>query len=268
MTDSAGNTYTRYPIGDRNKDFIRPDAIIIGANEHGVEGDPPEPAIICARMAKDLCECKQTDNPFLNLLKNDYMVVLCPVINPYGFTHGPYTNANDVNIDRNFDTPGWHNDTAAIGGSGDYGGSENETQYFMNTVSEVKPLVATANHCLGSGLDSATGEAANASVTAWMFGENKKEYASPLLDMAETMYSNYNLIFQELSATSEASPESYAKTRSYITHEGITGGAIEMQSREGFVLEGKGNLHTARILEADYTLLLQFLHMLIKVALD
>lgn len=266
MTDSAGVSYVRYPIGDRNNQFVRPPAIIIGANEHGVNGDPPEPAIITARMAKDLCECKQADNPFLNLLKNEYMVIMCPVINPYGFTHGPYTNSNDVNIDRNFDTPGWHVDTAAIGGSGDYGGSENETQYFMNTVFESNPVVATAQHCLGSGLDSATGEAANACATAWMFGRNRAEYTEPLESIAEIMAANYNLFFQQLQATSEAPPSSYAKTRSYIEHCGIAGGAVEMQAREGFVLEGEGKLHTARILEADYTLLLQFLFMLIKHA--
>lgn len=259
MTDKKGNSYVRYPFGDRNVSFEKPKVIVIGSNEHGRPQDPAEPAIISARMIKDLCECVNANNPFLNILKNNYMVIFCPVINPYGLTKNTYENANNINLDRNFDTVGWGNDTTS-GLQGNYGGSENETQYFMNTLAESKPIIATANHALGSAINSSTGESTNAGLCHWMLGRNNGKYASSLLEIGEVMSANYNLAFTDYG---EAPPETYGKTRSYIASIGAEGGAIEMQVREGYVKAGEGTLHTAKILEADYTLLLQFLHMFI-----
>ena len=259
MTDKKGNSYIRYPFGDRDSEFKKQQVIVIGSNEHGRPGDPAEPAIISARMIKDLCECINANNPFLNLLKNNYMVIFCPVINPYGLTKNTYENANSINLDRNFDTVGWGNDTTS-GLQGDYGGSENETQYFMNTLAESKPIVATANHALGSQLNASTGESVNAGMCHWMLGRNDSKYTEQLNSIGTVMGSNYNLAFTDYG---EAPPENHAKTRSYIASVGAEGGAVEMQAREGFILAGEGNLHTSRILEADYTLLLQFLSMLI-----
>jgi hypothetical protein len=259
MTDAKGNSYIRYPFGDRNSAFEKPEVIVIGSNEHGRPQDPAEPAIISARMAKDLCECVNSNNPFLNLLKNEYMVIFCPVINPWGFSdaHKSYYNANGVNLDRNLDTPGWGNDTAS-GPQGEYGGSENETQYFMNTISESGAKIVTANHGLGAKLD-ANGEDVNSGLCHWMLGRNDAGYTDSLNNIGMVMGANYNLAFTDYG---EAPPETHAKTRSYIAWAGAKGGAVEMQQREGYILAGEGNLHTARILEADYTLLLQFLHML------
>ena len=191
------------------------------------------------------------------------MVVFCPVINPWGFSeaHKSYYNANSVNVDRNFDTVGWGNDSTS-GGQGAYGGSENETQYFMNTIVESEAKIVTANHGLGTQINS-TGEATNAGFCHWMLGRNNSKYTSSLFAIGETMSANYNLSFTDYG---EAPPESNAKTRSYIASVGAEGGAVEMQAREGFIKAGDGNIHTARILEADYTLLLQFLKMLLDKA--
>ena len=259
MKDAAGNSYVRYPFGDRDSEFKKPRVIVIGSNEHGRPSDPAEPAIISARMIKDLCECKNAANPFLNLLKSEYMLVFCPVINPYGLTKATYENANKINLDRNFDTVGWGNDSSS-GLQGDYGGSENETQYFMNTITESGAFIVTANHGLGTQINSTTGEAVNAGMCHYMFGRNDSKYNSRLLSIGETMAANYNLAFTDYG---EAPPESNAKTRSYIALAGAAGGAVEMQAREGFIKAGEGAMHTARILEADYTLLLQFLYMLL-----
>lgn len=260
MKDAAGNSYVRYPLGDRDSTFTAIPAIVIGANEHGTGGDPAVPAIVTARMIKDLCECRNADNAFLNLLKNNYMVVFCPIINPWGFSeeHQSYYNSNGVNLDRNFDTPGWGNDTSNPQGA--YGGSEAETQYFMNTLVASKTKIALANHALGEQVNATSGEATNAGYCHWMLGRNNSKYTSALAEIAEVMNANYNLVFTDYG---QAPPETYAKTRSYIDWIGAEGGAVEMQAREGFVLAGEGNLFTARIMEADYTLLLQFLYMLI-----
>lgn len=263
LVGADGITYKRYPLGDRNADFVKPKVIVIGANEHGRPEDPAEPAIISARMIKDLCECVNANNHFLNLLKNEYMMVFLPIINPWGYDNSnkSYYNSRNVNLDRNLDTPGWGNDTAN-GYQGEYGGSEAEMQYFMNTLVESEAKIVTANHALGTQTNS-TGEGANSGKCHYMLGRNNSKYNSDLLAITETMLANYNLFFTDYS---EAPPENYAKTRSYIDWIGAEGGAVEMQAREGYVLDGTSKLHTARILEADYTLLLQFLHMLIKNA--
>ena len=260
LVGADGITYTRYPLGDRNAQFVKPKVIVIGSNEHGRPMDPAEPAIITARMIKDLCECVNATNPFLNSLKNEYMIVFLPIINPWGYdnAHKSYYNSRGVNLDRNLDTPGWGNDTSNP--QGDYGGSEAEMQYFMNTLVESGAKIVTANHALGTQTNS-SGEGANSGKCHYMLGRNNSKYEKDLLAIAETMLANYNLFFTDYG---EAPPERYAKTRSYIDWIGAEGGAVEMQAREGYVLDGTSQLHTARILEADYTLLLQFLNMLLN----
>lgn len=260
LTDSSGTTYNRYPMGDVDSNFNRLPVLVIGSNEHGgnVSGDPAEPAIITARLIKDLCECRNADNPMLNLLKSEYMVVFCPVINPYGYgKESGYVNANGVNIDRNFDTPGWGNDADTR--HGDYGGSENEAQYFMNTLFASGAKIALANHALGSHVNTSTGEAVNAGMCSYMLGRNNIKYNDHLAAIAETMASNYGLGMYDMG---QAPGDTYAKTRSYMDYIGIEGGAVEMSALDGYLLYG-GERHTARILEADYTLLLQFLQMLL-----
>jgi hypothetical protein len=217
-------------------------------------------------MIRDLCECVNANNPLLNLLKNNYKIVFCPVINPWGLSavalnngsYGGYVNINNVNIDRNFDTPGWGNDSDVRHGA--YGGSENETQYFMNTLVESKARFAMANHGLGTQVNDATGEATNAGLCHYMFGRVNSKYNNALTSTGAVMAANSNLAY---TSYAEAKPEEYAKTRSYIALVGAEGGAVEMQSRDGFILAGEGQEYTARIMEANYTLLLQFLYMLI-----
>lgn len=266
LTGANSVSYTRYPLGDRNSDFEEIPAIVIGANEHGTGGDPATPAMISARMIKDLCECRNADNPLLNLLKNEYMMVFCPVINPWGFdkSNQKYTNSNEVNIDRNFDTPGWKANDPAGWDPGDYGGSENETQYFMNTLVASKTRIALANHSYGEGIDSTTGEAVSGGICSYMMGRNDSKYTESLLQIAEVMAANYNLVFTD---NGEAKPEDWGKTRSYISWIGAEGGALEMNSRDGYITdpdnEAKGAQFTARVMEAAYTELLQYLYMLI-----
>ena len=269
MTGANGVTYTRYPLGDRNSNFKDIPAIVIGGNEHGTGGDPATPAMISARMIKDLCECKNADNPMLNLLKNEYMMVFCPVVNPWGLhkNNKSYSNSNGVNIDRNFDTPGWWNeqDQAADWTSGDYGGSEIETQYFMNTLIASGCKIAMCNHSYGHGIDNTTGEAVSAGICSYMLGGDKPKYTEAMLKIAEVMASNYNLVFNQNSNT--ATPDQNAKTRSYFEWVGIDGVALEMQSRDGFITdpnnEAQGKQFTAKVMEAAYTQLLQVLYMLI-----
>lgn len=269
LTTGSGETYIRYPLGDRSSKFERIPAIVIGGNEHGTDGDPATPAMINARLIKDLCECKNANNPLLNLLKNEYMMVFCPVVNPWGLHKDnqniegktTYCNFNGVNIDRNFDTPGWHVDKETTGGCGEYGGSEIETQYFMNTLVASKCKIGMCNHSYGHGLDKTGKEAVSAGICSYMFGNEKPKYKDSLLKIAEVMAANYNLVFGQNGVP--ATPTKNAKTRSYIEWIGADAVALEMNSREGFITEGQGAQFTAKVMEAAYTQLLQVLYMMI-----
>lgn len=257
LVDAHGASYIRYPLGDRNSEFEEIPAIVIGGNEHGTGGDPAMPAILSARMIKDLCKDKYKENALLNVLKTEYMVVFCPVINPWGFhkDNQSYYNSNGVNLDRNFDTPGWGND--AYEPQGDYGGSEIETQFFMNTLVAANAKIAMCNHSFG--------EAAEPGMCAYMFGTNKNKYTESLLKIGEVLLTSYNLVFADYG---EAPPEKWAKTRSYFEWIGIEGVALEFQSRDVFITDlnndATGKQFTARVMEAGYTQLLQVLYMLIN----
>lgn len=277
LTSANGVTYKRYPLGDRNSKFKEIPAIVIGGNEHGTGGDPAMPAILSARMIKDLCECKNMDNPLLNLLKNEYMMVFCPVVNPWGLHKdnqniegmSTYYNFNQVNLDRNFDTIGWGNDTTYP--QGDYGGSEVETQYFMNTLVASKCKIAMCNHSYGHGREWESGvekEAISGGICSYMFGDYWDKYDDALLETAEVMTANYNLVFKTNDAGGvPALPNKWAKTRSYFASIGVDGVALEFNSRDGFITdpnnEAQGKQFTARVMEAGYTQLLQVLYMLI-----
>ena len=261
MTCTDGYTYTRYPLGDRDESYRMKPTILLGANEHGLEsdgsGDASEPAIITARLAKDLCECDPR-HTYLNMLRDKYQIVLVPIINPYGFTVGKYTNSNNVNIDRNFDTPGWGKDSVDTR-HGAYGGSENETQYWMNTCVASKAVVGMANHSYGRKIDSSTGEIVVAGTCGCLIPRPVDAY-NEYIEHIEMVMTAYNL---SLLFSNSAEPENHAKTRSYMDWVGIRCCALEMQASEGFLLHGGGQTFTPRVMEADYTLLLQFLYMLI-----
>ncbi len=265
LVDKDGIVYTRYPLGDKNESFESIPVIVIGGNEHGTGGDHAAPAVIASRLVKDLCESEASGSSFINTLKNDYMMVICPIINPWGFSspNQKYFNSNNVNLDRNFDTPGWGSEVNDDSGSqGAYGGSEIETQYFMNTLAESKAVIAMANHGVGSpdSVSNAGKEFNSAGQSHYMLGRNDSKYDTALKAIGAVMSANYNLTFTDYS---EAPPEVYAKTRSYIEWIGAEGGAVEMQAVEGYYLKGNAKLFTPKIMEANYTLMLQVLNMFV-----
>lgn len=248
LTGADNVIYTRYPMGDRDSNMQKFPVVMLGANEHGYTPDPREPAIVCARLIKDLAECKNADNGFLNYLKNNVMLVIIPVINPYGFNRSDgtgYYNSNGVNINRNYDCPGWGNLDDA-GPQGDYGGSEIETQYVMNTITESKSAVAISIHALGH----STG---GGNVLCHYQGNGFSQ--AKLNNIAEIMFANYSIKFTDYGTTPPDSNQG-GKSPAYITWAGAKGGLIEMQA-EGASTER----NTAYVLEADYTLLLQCINM-------
>ena len=72
-------------------------------------------------------------------------VLFIPCLNPDGMQLGTRTNANGVDLNRNFPTKNWGEDTSAAGDnpsdyySGKSAGSEIETQFVMEIIEEYKP---------------------------------------------------------------------------------------------------------------------------------
>jgi hypothetical protein len=94
-----------------------------------------------------------------------------------------------------------------------------------------------------------------------MPGRLEDKYTPHARMIRSVLSANYDLVFTYGSA---APSETYGKTRSYMDWLGITGGALEMRAVDGMVYGEDGVLHTAKVLEADYTMQLQALAMLIE----
>ena len=72
-------------------------------------------------------------------------LLFIPCLNPDGMQLGKRTNANGVDLNRNFPTKNWGEDTSLAGSNpseyygGESAGSEVETQFVMNVIEEYKP---------------------------------------------------------------------------------------------------------------------------------
>ncbi len=103
-----------------------------------------------------LTECKQSYN-LLNAggtISRRGMLFI-PCLNPDGLQLGQRTNANGVDLNRNFPTKNWgqnlgDNATCDVENSGYYGGnsagSEIETQFLIDTIKEFKPEIILTLH--------------------------------------------------------------------------------------------------------------------------
>jgi hypothetical protein len=99
ITCKNGIVYTRYPFEDLKVDKSKPLSVFILTNEHGHRGDNKVPSITLMRMAKDLCENKE--NPFLQWLKENAMITMIPVGNPWGYDPSAGDNGEGYNNTRN-----------------------------------------------------------------------------------------------------------------------------------------------------------------------
>lgn len=232
IVDSTDTKYYRYPFEDRKLDKSRLFSVFILANEHGNHGDSMIPSVTVMRLLKDLCE--NADVLFLRWLKENAIITVIPVGNPYG----GYNNANDVNINRNYDTPGWAgSDTDPAGGTkedgnfGPYAGSEIETQYIMNTIQQCKAQAAVSYHGRGIPSDVILGEY-NSSAKFQGCGFD----AERMWRVEEALFSMYNFGFIPSWHTIEDdSHNNYlnaGKSPSYIEYSGAVGGLIEIDDHE------------------------------------
>jgi hypothetical protein len=264
IKDNNGVTYYRYPFEDRKLDKSRLFSVFILANEHGNHGDSMIPCVTVLRMLKDLCS--PTDNLFLQWLKENAVVTVIPLGNP----HGGYNNANGVNINRNYDTPGWAgSDTDPAGGTkeegafGAYAGDQIETQYIMNTIQQCKAQTAASFHGRGIPTGTLLGEY-NSSARFQGCGFS----AERMWKVEEDLFSMYNFGFTPSWHTIEDdSHNNYlnaGKSPSYIEYAGAVGGLIEIDDFE----VGTLNCFTPLAMEQAYAEVLLVLQNWVEEALE
>ena len=233
IVDSNSVKFFRYPFEDRKLDKSRLFSVFILANEHGNNGDSMIPCVSVMRMLKDMCG--NASIPFLRWLKENAIVTVIPLGNPYG----TYRNVNGVNINRNYDTPGWagsntdpQGGTLASGEFGAYAGSEIETQYIMNTIQQCKAQAAMS--CHGRGIPHDVLGEYNSAATYQGCGFDPDR----MYKVEEALYSMYNFGFgpngQHVPAD-VGEDESYlnaGKSPAYIEYSGAVGGLIEIDDHE------------------------------------
>lgn len=253
-----GNTYSRYPLGDLGANRTKLTPVFIYANEHGYipnhtyEGHETKMcALVAARFLRDLAAGKQAKNPLYQYIRENCMIVVIPVANPFGYninlTGGSginsgadasgYMNANRCNINRNYDTPGWdymhENEVVNDNWYGHYPGSQNETQYIMNTMVESGAVVAMSlhGHSGGANLGAVQGQDPDGTY----FNEDGM---SAISDFLEANY-GYKLVDYDVSIDHGYSevgahnmPDVTCKSPSYITQCGAYGGIVEFSPFE------------------------------------
>ena len=231
-------TYERAECFDYHTDSKY--TLFIWANEHGPTSDPLEPAVILYRMIRDLCGgCR--NNQFLMFLKTYCKIVFIPCANPYGAQYPRVVgrqNYNHVNINRNYDTIGWG--VASDTDRGAYAGSESETQYIMNMVKRFNPDIAIDIHCLGYVNPIAQG--------VMYFSETSIPEQNTYNRMVKTL-SGLGFLFDQRG---DPHPESAAHASEWLYTNNIVGGVFEMNAGD-YVLEYNGRQHTAAIMDACYT---------------
>ena len=83
---------------------------------------------------------------------NDSNLLFIPCLNPDGLQNNTRTNANGVDLNRNFPTENWGEDTSGAGNnpSDYYGGSapasEIETQFLIDTIKKYSPRLILTLH--------------------------------------------------------------------------------------------------------------------------
>ena len=266
ITCADGITYTRYPFEDRKADKTKPLSIFVLANEHGHHGDNKVPSIVLMRMAKDLCENRE--NPFLQWLKENAMLTIIPVGNPWGYdpssgsSGAGYYNSRGININRNYDTPGWagsdtnYGDVKTFGG---YPGSENETQNIMNTMHLCKAKVGLSMHGLGLGQYKTSATEYTDGLMWQGCGFDK----SRMTKVAEVLFSDYGQLIGG-HTSGDQSYEYCGKSPAYIQYVGAVGGLNEIPDVETGTLD----LYTPFVMESAYTQMLLFLQTWSQEALE
>lgn len=300
-----GVTYHRYPLGDLGSNREKLIPMFIYANEHGVEpndlyfsSESQMCALILSRFFRDIVSDKQMKNPLYKFIRENCMLIIVPIANPFGFNmyvsgdtnacKSGYRNFNSVNINRNYDTPGW--DVTKANESywaGSYAGSEIEAQYIMNTMVESGAKIAMSWHSAEWWYNSHQGQNPNPNAT----GDNDKyvDYNRDKLGKIETFIKSnygYNQRYYDLYTQSHVdagivssdmigkpypcknTPDVTSKSPSYISQCGAYGGIVEFSP--GDITVGGTLIHkmSERTLENAYAFVINLIAMWISDYLE
>ena len=128
-------------VGAGNSGRFTKKKMFIVAGQHGSEVAAPFNAYL---FAKKLCDA--TEQAAFNILAN-FDVYIIPCLNGYGIYHELRTNANGVNINRNYPTPNWtERDYGTEDYTGPSAGSEFETKVVMGCVTDIAPDIFIDHH--------------------------------------------------------------------------------------------------------------------------
>ena len=100
---------------------------------------------------KDLTE-KWINDDFLFWLRSNCVISFIPCVNPYGFNNNTYTNANQVNLNRNWNRPGfiWNGSIGDVSYGGTEPFSEPETRMVRDFIlNETNPIILIDFHTQG-----------------------------------------------------------------------------------------------------------------------
>jgi hypothetical protein len=149
---------------------------------------------------------------------------------------------------------------------GAYAGSENETQYVMNTMVDSKAVVAMSVHTIAVGSTNLIGE-------CMYQGQNPNGgyTQSKINEIADDMKASYNLDFVAYNPL-ECPPETTSKSPSFITQCGAYGGIIEYQCHNPLATDEEiasgASIFNSITMEQNYSLLLKFIAMWLSDYLD
>lgn len=281
----GGITYHRYPLGDLLANKIKPIPIFVYANEHGTcnqdaistgRNETKLCALVASRMIRDLGLNKQSKNPLYKYIRENCMLIIIPVVNVYGFNHymtdvtkhnyDSYNNFNVVNINRNYDTPGWDHPNMNWN-KGAYPGSENETQYVMNTMVESGAVVAMSLHGVGGMLGTCRHQGQNPGCVD--YNQDK------LAKVNDIIYKNYGLqlLYYDYDYDKGEpircanTPDVTSKSPSFITQCGAYGGIVEFQPVKAGGVMGEQYLDS-NVVECAYVQMLNLMAMWLSDYLD
>jgi hypothetical protein len=137
-----GNPIDGYEIGN-GRDAI----LLIGA----IHGNEVGSAYLLRRLVSEI----KSDTKIVSKNKK---IIIIPVVNPDGYNIQQKFNGNGVNLNLNFDTPGWKN----YGPQGTYAGpkpfSEPESQAIKQVVEKYKPIMMISYHTAGGIISPEEGE--------------------------------------------------------------------------------------------------------------